>query len=175
MTASVSPASFPHSALSAAYDRLTLSFLQMHPLENPHIAVAVLVLWISGTCRNPPGSCYYQNAKSLSQVSCMVPISGYLSPLLGSLFFPGPAVWVPRRRTGPAHCPCFYITPLDRRKISNCFHTRPNSRDLCPSKLQVKMTRAANSMFYCRELLCVHLLVLSVGWTGATRPESILP
>lgn len=92
-----------------------------------------------------------------------VAISGYLSPLLGSLFCTGQAVQVPRSRTGPAHSCCFYTTPSDRRKISNCFHTRPNSKDLCPSKLQVNMTRAANSMFYCRELLCVHLLAVSAG------------
>lgn len=68
-----------------------------------------------------------------------------------------------------------FTTPPDRRKISNSFHTRPNSRDLCPSKLQVNMTGAANSVFYCWELPCVHLLAVSAGWAGITRPESILP
>lgn len=44
-----------------------------------------------------PGAVNNQDAGSLSQASRMVPMGsgGYLSPLLGSLYCTGPAVWVP--------------------------------------------------------------------------------
>lgn len=165
MSASVSPASFPqvflllHTTGSHKFSRSTSlenpphlsgcgSSLHLRYLQESSGELLTPGCWVSLT-----SVLYGSNEQRWLSLAICPLCLGACSTLAQMFECPGVGLVLP---TGPA-------STSDRRKISTSFHTSPNSRDLCPSKLHVNMTGAANNVFYCRELLCVHLLAVSAG------------